>query len=44
MEVEVEDEVKTCNPSSSSHQAQLFLISWSWLAHELSSQLDGNFL
>jgi hypothetical protein len=35
--------VKTCNPRSSPHQAQLILISWSWLAHELSSQLVGNF-
>ena len=43
LEVKVEDEVKTCNPRPSSHQAQLILISWSWLAHELSSQLVGNF-
>jgi hypothetical protein len=38
-----DDKVKTCNPRSSPHQAQLILISWSWLAHELSSQLVGNF-
>ena len=43
LEIEVKDEVKTWNPRSSSHQAQLILISWSWLAHELSSQLVGNF-
>ena len=43
LEMKVEDEVKTCNPRSSPHQAQLILISWSWLPHELSSHLVGNF-
>ena len=43
LEMKVEDEVKICNPRSSPHQAQVILISWSWLAHELSSQLVGNF-
>jgi len=44
LEMKEEGEVKTCNPRSSFHQAQLIFISWSWLAHELSSQLVGNSL
>ena len=43
LEMKVEDEVKTCNPRPSSHQAQLILISRSWLAHELPSWLFGIF-
>jgi len=43
LEMKVEGGVKTCNPRSSSHQAQLIPISSSWLAHELSSHLVGNF-
>jgi hypothetical protein len=43
LEVKVEGGVEASKPTSSSQQAQVILISnpWSWLAHELLSQLFG---